>query len=100
MMVASSNIVGPLQSTLAGDTVTVGGATAPIYSVGRNAGRAEQLTFQVPCDVTPGSSVPVRVGVGPGSASVNIPIQQASPGIFLTTMTDNQTHPVLIRPDG
>jgi uncharacterized protein (TIGR03437 family) len=99
-MVTASNIVGPLQTKLANDTVTVGGATAPIYSVGLNAGGQEQLTFQVPCDVTPGSSVQVTVAVGPGSASINIPIQQASPGIFLTQLSDNANHPVLVRPDG
>jgi uncharacterized protein (TIGR03437 family) len=99
-MVTASNIVGPLQTKLAGDTVTVAGAAAPIYSVGLNASGKEQLTFQVPCDVTPGSSVPVTVAVGPGSASVNIPILQASPGLFLTQLSDGQNHPVLIRPDG
>jgi uncharacterized protein (TIGR03437 family) len=99
-MVTANNIVGPLQTKLANDTVTVAGASAPLYSVGRNASGQEQLTFQVPCDVTPGSSVPVTVAVGPGSASINIPIQQASPGIFLTQLTDGQNHPVLVRPDG
>jgi uncharacterized protein (TIGR03437 family) len=99
-MVTGPNIVGPLQNKLAGDTVTVGGATAPIYSVGRNANGQEQLTFQVPCDVTPGSSVQVTVNVGAGSGSVNIPILQASPGLFLTQLSDGQNHPVLVRPDG
>ena len=85
---------------LANDKVTVGGSAAPIMSVGLNAERPEQLTFQVPCDVTPGSSVPVIVNVGAGSATINLPIQAASPGIFQAPMSDDVTRAVMLRPDG
>jgi len=95
-----ANFVGPLPYVLANDKVTVGGSAAPIMSVGRNAGGAEQLTFQVPCDVTPGSSVPVTINVGVGSATINIPILAASPGIFQTVMSDGVTRAVMLRPDG
>ena len=96
----TANFVGPLQFVLANDKVTVGGSSAPLLSVGLNSGGREQLTFQVPCDVTPGSSVPVVVNVGPGSATINIPIQAASPGIFQTAMSDGVTRAVMLRPDG
>jgi uncharacterized protein (TIGR03437 family) len=98
-MVAGS-VFGPLPFVVANTRLTVGGSSAPVYSVGRNVNNQEQLTFQVPCDVTPGSSVPVVVTVGAGNASVNIPILAASPGIFQTTMSDNVNRAVLIRPDG
>lgn len=95
------SLFGGLPYQVANDTVTVGGLSAPIFSVGLNtATNQQQLTFQVPCEVTPGSSVAVAVNVGAGSATVNVPIQAASPGVFQTTFSDNTVHPVLVRPDG
>jgi uncharacterized protein (TIGR03437 family) len=96
----SGALFGPLPYVLAGDKVSVGGSAAPIFSVGVNSIGQEQLTFQVPCDVAPGSSVPVIVTVGAGSNTVNVPIQAASPGIFQTVMSDNVSRAVLVRPDG
>jgi len=99
-MVAGS-LFGPLPYQVANDTLTVGGSSAPIFSVGLNtATNQQQLTFQVPCDVTPGSSVAVVVNVGAGSATINVPVQAASPGIFQTVMTDGVSRAVLVRPDG
>ena len=46
--------VRPWNTSLAGDTVTVSNVAAPISSVGTVNGQ-EQLTFQVPCEATPGS---------------------------------------------
>jgi uncharacterized protein (TIGR03437 family) len=91
---------GPLPYVVANTKVTVGGSAAPIFSVGRNASGQEQLTFQVPCDVTPGSSVPVNISVGAGNGSISIPIRPASPGIFQTIMSDGQSRAVVVRPDG
>jgi uncharacterized protein (TIGR03437 family) len=97
----TGSLFGPLPYQLAGDTLTVGGSSAPIFSIGLNtATNQQQLTFQVPCDVTPGSSVPVVVNVGAGNGTINIPIQAASPGIFQTVMSDGVPRAVLVRPDG
>lgn len=98
-VVAPTNLFGALPYTIAGDKVSVGGSQAPLFNVVNLNGKS-QLTFQVPCDVTPGSSVPVVVTVGAGSKTVNIPIYPASPGVFQTTLSDNQLHAVMIRPDG
>jgi uncharacterized protein (TIGR03437 family) len=65
-----------------------------------NVGGQQQVTVQVPCDVTPGSSVAVAISVAGGSATVNVPILPASPGVFLTTMSDGQNRIVAVRPDG
>src|SRR5205085_2446309 len=70
----TGNFIGPLPFLLANTKLTVGGSAAPILSVGRNASGNDQLTFQVPCDVTPGSSVAVAINVGAGSGTINIPI--------------------------
>ena len=83
-VVASYNIVGYLNYTVAGDTVTVAGAQAPIYNVA-NVNGQQQVTFQVPCSVTPGASVPVTITVGGGSATVNTAVLPASPGVFQTS---------------
>jgi len=40
------------------------------------------------------------VTAGGASTSVNLTVTAASPGLFLTKLSDSQLHPVLIRPDG
>ena len=89
--------IGALPYLLGGDSVTFGGAQAPIYNVANINGQ-QQVTVQVPCSVTPGS-VAVVVNVGGGSGSANAIVQPASPGLFMTQFL-NTTIPVLERPDG
>lgn len=96
--VAAATMVGPLPYTLAGDTVSIGNGQAPIYNVA-NVNGQQQLTFQVPCDVQPGSNQ-ITIAVGAGSASTTINILPASPGVFQTQMSDGVTRAVLVRPDG
>jgi uncharacterized protein (TIGR03437 family) len=91
--------IGPLPYNLAGDAVTFNGAQAPIYNVANMNGQ-QQVTFQVPCSVTPGSAVPVTVNVGGSSATVNVPVLPASPGLFITQLSSTVSGPVLERPDG
>lgn len=98
-LVLNSNSFGPWGTILSSDTVTVNNIAAPIHSVGTVNG-SEQLTFQVPCEVTPGSSVPVTVNIGGGTATVNFPVEAASPGVFETVMSDSARRAVAIRPDG
>jgi uncharacterized protein (TIGR03437 family) len=90
--------VGGLPYQLAGDAVTVGGALAPIYNVA-NVGGQQQLTFQVPCSVTPGTNA-VVVTVGGSSGTANVTVLPASPGLFTTQVSSTVTVPVLERPDG
>jgi len=88
-----------LPLTLGPDTVSFNGVRAPIARVTNSSGQ-ESVAVQVPCEVTPGSSVPVTVNAGGGTASVNIAVQTASPGIFETPMSDNVARAVAVRPDG
>lgn len=81
-VVLGYNIVGYLNYTVANVSVTVGGAQSPIYNVANLPNGQQQVTFQVPCSVTPGSSVPVTVAVGGGSATINVRVLPASPGVF------------------
>jgi uncharacterized protein (TIGR03437 family) len=98
-LVFNTNVFGPWATTLASDTVTVAGIAAPIYSVGNVSG-AEQLTFQVPCEVAPANGVPITINVGGGVGTVTFPVQAASPGIFETVMSDGARRAVVVRPDG
>ena len=91
--------VGALPLTLGPTSVTFNGVSAPISSV-TNSGGQESVTLQVPCEVTPGSSVPVTVNAAGGTASVNVAVQIASPGIYETPMSDGVRRAVMIRADG
>ena len=51
--------------------------------------------------MVPASSVTVAVTVGSApTATVNVPVLAASPGIFQTTMSDGVLRAVAVRPDG
>jgi uncharacterized protein (TIGR03437 family) len=80
--------------------VTFSGVPAPILRVAMGATYPE-VTLQVPCEVTPGSAVPVTVNInGGGSATTNIPIAVVSPGIFQQVMSDGVSRAVALRGDG
>jgi hypothetical protein len=70
--VIPANAFGPWPTSFVNNAVTYkvsfSNSQAPISSVG-NVNGQEQITVQVPCDVTPGSSVPVNVNIGGGSAT-------------------------------
>ena len=93
-------IVGRLPKSVNNLSVTFGGVPAPIVRVAMGATYPE-ITLQVPCEVTPASSVPVMVNVnGGGTASTNIPIYAVSPGIFQQVMSDGVSRAVAVRSDG
>jgi uncharacterized protein (TIGR03437 family) len=98
-VVSSGQPVGAQPYQLANVTVAFRGSLSPIYSVSNINGQ-QQVTFQLPCDVTPGNSVPVTVTVNGNPATVNVPVLPASPGIFQTVMSDGRLRAVLVRPDG
>jgi uncharacterized protein (TIGR03437 family) len=91
--------IGALPLTLGPDHVTFNNVPAPVLSVS-NIGGQESVTVQVPCEVSPGASVPVTVNAAGGTATVNVPVQIASPGIFETPMSDGVRRAVAVRPDG
>ena len=92
--------IGALPYALGGDSLTVNGAQAPIYSVSNNANGSQQLNFQMPCSVTPGTNVPVTVTVSGGSATNPITVLPASPGVFQTTLATGGSLAIIERPDG
>jgi uncharacterized protein (TIGR03437 family) len=98
-VVVPTSPIGPLPYTLANVKVTFANSQAPIYNVA-NVNGQQQVTVQVPCDVTAGSSVPVTVSVAGGNGTINVPILPAAPGIFHTLMSDGVSRAVAVRPDG
>ena len=93
-------IFGRLPHSVHGLSVTFGGIPAPIVSVAMGVANPE-VTMQVPCEVTPATSVPVVVKTnGGGTATTNIAIQTVSPGIFQTVMSDGTSRAVVVRDDG
>jgi uncharacterized protein (TIGR03437 family) len=91
--------IGPWPTTLGTASVSVGGTSAPISSVG-TVGGSQQITFEVPCDAQPSSGTTVTVNVGGGTASTSVPVVAATPGIFTTPLTDGTFSAVVVRPDG
>jgi uncharacterized protein (TIGR03437 family) len=88
-------LVGLLPLTLGNTTVAFNGTDyAPIVSVSENG-----VTFQLPCDVTPGT-VPVTVNLSGAIVTVNVNVLPAGPGIFSTVQTDGVSRAVIERPDG
>jgi uncharacterized protein (TIGR03437 family) len=77
---------GPLPLQLAGFSMTVqspGGPPiqAPIQSVSNVSG-AQQVNFQVPCELTPGLATVVVLANGASTTVTNVPVLAAQPGIF------------------
>jgi uncharacterized protein (TIGR03437 family) len=79
--------------------ITFSNVSAPIFSIANLPNGQQQILFQVPCEVTPGS-VPVTVNLGGGTTNLNLTVQAGSPGIYQTVMSDGVTRAVLVRPDG
>ncbi len=92
-------VFGPLPTSANGITVNFNNYLAPILSATLVNGQP-QLMVQVPCEVTPAASVPVTVNVGAGSASVNLQVLAAAPGIFQVPYSDGVLRAVALRSDG
>jgi len=78
--------------------ITVNNIGAPILSLANTADGRQEILFQIPCEVQPGSSVPVTVNGATTNVTLNI--KDASPGVYQTVMSDNVLRTLLIRPDG
>jgi uncharacterized protein (TIGR03437 family) len=92
-------VFGPLPTSANGISVNFNNYFAPIYSATLVNGQP-QLMVQVPCEITPAASVPVTVNVGAGSATVNVPVLAAAPGIFQIPYSDGAVRAVALRSDG
>ena len=92
-------VFGPLPTSMNGISVDFNNTFAPIFSATLVNGQP-QLMVQVPCEVKPAASVPVTVNVGAGSATVNVQVLAAAPGIFQIPYSDSAPRAVALRSDG
>lgn len=78
----------PLPRTLSGVEVRVNGSAAPLLAVVRSGGN-EQINFQVPWELQPGTTMRVQVVSGTAQSDVvEIPLEAFSPGVFSVNATD------------
>jgi len=105
---AIPNRSGPNSAIFQG--ISFNSEAAPILNIATDAGNSVQalITFQVPCDVTPGS-VPVSLTLVNASSipyppfltfSTTVEVRSASPGIYEAPMSDGIRRVVGFRPDG
>jgi len=98
-LVTANNIFGSLPLTLAGVTITFNGTQAPIFYISNSNGQ-QQVSVQVPFEVTPGPAVSVVISsAGGGSATVSTAVKAYAPGAF-TTNSFGQTIALAQRPNG
>ena len=64
-----------------------------------NINGQQSATFQVPCEVNPGS-VQVTVRSGSTSANFTAQVQAVAPGIFESVQSDGRRRGVIVKPDG
>jgi uncharacterized protein (TIGR03437 family) len=83
--ISTNSIVGPLPISFRGAQVLFNGIPAPIYSIS-NVNGQESITIQVPFELLPGTTAVVTINApGGGTTTLNVPIDQFSPGVFETT---------------
>ena len=96
-VVSGINPFGPLPLNLSGVSITVNGVQAPIQAVANQGGK-EQVNFQTPCEVPPGSaSVVVTVSGGGNTTVTGVPVLQAQPGIFTFQGATGKAYGAVIR---
>ena len=97
--VLATEFVGVWPTSFQGVTINIGGTNAPIYAVS-NVNGHESVTFQTPCELTPGGTTSVTVTVNGGNTSVSgVQVLAVQPGLFEYS-ANGTTTAVAFRPDG
>ena len=98
-VVSGLSILGPLQTSLAGVSITFNGVPAPIFYVS-NVNGVQSMTIQVPFETPLGNTAVVLTPAGGGApAPLNVTTQAFAPGVFTNTY-GNVTIAVAVRSDG
>lgn len=96
--VSGQSLVGPLQTTINGISVQIGGVNAPLFAVSNINGQ-ESISFQVPCDQAPGQAT-LTLRSGTTSVNQNVTIAAYAPGIFQTTDSTGRVTAVAVKSNG
>ncbi len=98
--VSGASFLAPLGYSLNGLSLTVNGLPAPIYQLSNTNGK-QQVTFQTPCEVTPGSNGTVVITLNGATSTVNnVSILQAQPGIFYSIGSNGTNYGEVIDSNG
>ncbi|MBL8177890.1 MAG: hypothetical protein JNK48_24650 [Bryobacterales bacterium] len=97
--VLPANQLGPRPTTLGGASVSFGGVPAPIFWAANIDGQ-ESITVQVPFEAPENAVIPVTVTSNNVSATVNVSISPAAPGVFENTDGQGRRYAVVSRMDG
>lgn len=98
-----NSLLGPLPTRLGSTEVRVNNIPAPLFNLA-NANGQQQVTFQVPFEVAPGTAtVTVTVSTPFGATNytaTNVPVLPMQAGIFETAGADGRKYAVAVREDG
>jgi len=97
-VVSGLSILGPLQTTLAGVSITFNGVLAPIFYIS-NVNGVQSMTIQVPFETPPGNTTVVLSASGGATSTYSIQTLPYAPGVFTNTY-GNLTIAVAVRSDG
>jgi uncharacterized protein (TIGR03437 family) len=96
----ASFISAPPPLTLDGLSLSVNGTPAPIYQLSNTNGK-QQVTFQTPCEATPGSNGTVVITLNGATTTVpGVTILQAQPGIFYSVGANGTAYGAVIDSNG
>lgn len=88
---------GPLPYSLGPiDGITVGGVPAPIQAVSNQNGK-EQVNFQAPCEIAPGTTTVVVRVRGQNNTVAGVPVFAGQPGIFTFAGQNSKVYGAVIR---
>lgn len=98
--ISGASFLAPPPYTLNGLSMTVNGTPAPIYQIS-NTGGKQQVTFQTPCEATPGANSTVVIQLNGATTTVpGVLILQAQPGIFYTVGANGTAYGAVIDSTG
>jgi uncharacterized protein (TIGR03437 family) len=98
--ISGASFTAPLPLSLDGLSLSVNGIPAPIYQLSNTNGK-QQVTFQTPCQVSPGSNATVVIQINGATSTVTgVTILQAQPGIFFATGSNGTAYGEVIDSNG
>jgi uncharacterized protein (TIGR03437 family) len=98
--ISGASFLAPPPLTLDGLSLSVNGTPAPIYQLSNTNGK-QQVTFQTPCEATPGTNGTVVITLNGATTTVpGVTILQAQPGIFYSVGSNGTAYGAVIDSNG
>jgi len=98
--ISGASFLAPPPLTLDGLSLSVNGTPAPIYQLSNTNGK-QQVTFQTPCEATPGTNATVVITLNGATTTVpGVTILQAQPGVFYSLGANGTAYGAVIDSNG